>query len=457
MGGSVGVKGPRRKICRISVSLAAFEHTPQLESVRCLVYCICVLVYLRARQIYWNIFFLIKRRTKVIILHERWAFRSQFMDTTRRFGDANKLVSAVFSLAWKLQPSIIFIDEVDSFLGSRKNSDQDVNTSMKTEFMTMWDGFQTNERARVMVLAATNRPYEVDEAILRRLPRSFEIGLPTWEQRVDILKVILKDEAMEPGFFGPGLEAPVFKIAAATERYSGSDLKELCKSAAYGPIRDLLAAETRERNERRRTRRHDKASGSNGGELDRGRDNVDASFDSHLDEYFLDADDDFRSPENAAEGMVGGHHDQRRHVQRCITFADFIAVLSKGSTSAEAAAAYRHAEAERLLERDRRGRRAFRGGGGGDGGGGGGVGGSGRGGGSGSAAQAAADMQMAMSAMSAEQLQQLMSAFTGGSDGLGGGGGDGDSGNGPVLEVTPELLTQMLQQYMIIQQQNGGN
>ena len=59
---------------------------------------------------------------------------------------------------------------------------------MKTEFMTMWDGFQTNEHARVMVLAATNRPWEVDEAILRRLPRSFEVGLPTLEQRVDILK-----------------------------------------------------------------------------------------------------------------------------------------------------------------------------------------------------------------------------------------------------------------------------
>ena len=94
------------------------------------------------------------------------------------FGDANKLVAAVFSLAWKLQPSIIFIDEVDSFLGARKGSEHEASTSMKTEFMTMWDGFQTNENARVMVLAATNRPWEVDEAILRRLPRSFEVGWP---------------------------------------------------------------------------------------------------------------------------------------------------------------------------------------------------------------------------------------------------------------------------------------
>ena len=136
---------------------------------------------------------------------------------------------------------------VDSFLGARKNSEHEANTSMKTEFMTMWDGFQTNEHARVMVLAATNRPWEVDEAILRRLPRSFEVGLPALEQRVDILRVILKDEVMEAGFFGPKPDAPVFRIGAATERYSGSDLKELCKAAAYGPIRALLDAEAQER------------------------------------------------------------------------------------------------------------------------------------------------------------------------------------------------------------------
>ena len=88
---------------------------------------------------------------------------------------------------------------------------------------------------------------DVDEAILRRLPRSFEIGLPNIEQRVDILKVILKDEVLEDGFFGPGSDPPVRKIAKATESYSGSDLKELCKAAAMAPVRDLLANEARER------------------------------------------------------------------------------------------------------------------------------------------------------------------------------------------------------------------
>ena len=58
---------------------------------------------------------------------------------------ANHLaVAAVFSLAHKLQPAIIFIDEVDSFLGQRRSSDHEALTNMKTEFMALWDGFTTD-------------------------------------------------------------------------------------------------------------------------------------------------------------------------------------------------------------------------------------------------------------------------------------------------------------------------
>ncbi|CAI7873956.1 unnamed protein product, partial [Closterium sp. NIES-54] len=108
------------------------------------------------------------------------------------FGDAQKLVTAVFTLAHKLQPAIIFIDEVESFLGQRRNTEHEAVTSMKTEFMSLWDGFSTDDTARVMVLAATNRPWELDEAILRRLPRHFEIPLPDLAGRTSILEVILR-------------------------------------------------------------------------------------------------------------------------------------------------------------------------------------------------------------------------------------------------------------------------
>ncbi|KAK1366411.1 AAA domain-containing protein [Heracleum sosnowskyi] len=152
------------------------------------------------------------------------------------FGDAQKLVAAVFSLAHKLQPAIIFIDEVDSFLGQRRSSDHEALTNMKTEFMALWDGFTTDQNARVMVLAATNRPSELDEAILRRLPQAFEIGIPDRRGRVEILKVILKGEKVENSI-------DFDHIAGLCDGYTGSDLLELCKQAAYFPIRDLLNAE----------------------------------------------------------------------------------------------------------------------------------------------------------------------------------------------------------------------
>ncbi|KAM3192453.1 hypothetical protein ACQJBY_069588 [Aegilops geniculata] len=152
------------------------------------------------------------------------------------FGDAQKLVSAVFSLANKLQPAIIFIDEVDSFLGQRRNTDHEALTNMKTEFMSLWDGFTTDQNARVMVLAATNRPSELDEAILRRFTQIFEIGVPSCSERSKILEVILKGENIESNI-------DYDYIASLCEGFTGSDILELCKQAAFYPIREILNSE----------------------------------------------------------------------------------------------------------------------------------------------------------------------------------------------------------------------
>ena len=89
------------------------------------------------------------------------------------------------------------------------------------------------ENARVMVLAATNRPSELDEAILRRLPQAFEIGIPDRRERVEILKVVLKGEKVAD-------DINYDRIANLCEGYTGSDILELCKKAAYFPIRELL-------------------------------------------------------------------------------------------------------------------------------------------------------------------------------------------------------------------------
>lgn len=87
-----------------------------------------------------------------------------------------------------------------------------------------------------MVLAATNRPMDLDEAILRRFPRAFEIGMPNQSEIAMILKVILKDERVE--------DTIDYKhLSRMCEGFTGFDLTEICKQAAYFPLRDLLEEE----------------------------------------------------------------------------------------------------------------------------------------------------------------------------------------------------------------------
>lgn len=119
--------------------------------------------------------------------------------TDKWFGESQKLVHGLFSLAKKLQPTIIFIDEIDSFLRERKSQDHEATSMMKAEFMTLWDGMNTGD-SRVIILGATNRPNDIDKAILRRMPKRFAINLPTQEQRKKVLELILKKIRLELKF-----------------------------------------------------------------------------------------------------------------------------------------------------------------------------------------------------------------------------------------------------------------
>eukprot|EP01004_Peranema_trichophorum_P001550 NODE_118_length_3592_cov_50.752666_g100_i0.p1 GENE.NODE_118_length_3592_cov_50.752666_g100_i0~~NODE_118_length_3592_cov_50.752666_g100_i0.p1 ORF type:complete len:1162 (-),score=251.75 NODE_118_length_3592_cov_50.752666_g100_i0:106-3072(-) len=157
--------------------------------------------------------------------------------TSKWFGEAEKLVAAVFSLARKLAPSIIFIDEVDAMLGKR-SSDHEHETmrKLKNEFMSAWDGLKSQDYEQVMVLAATNRPGDLDDAVLRRMPRRILVDLPDVDNRKQILQVILKDEDLCPN-------VDFDALAQVTSNYSGSDLKQMCIAAAYRPVREYLRTE----------------------------------------------------------------------------------------------------------------------------------------------------------------------------------------------------------------------
>ncbi|THG99099.1 hypothetical protein EW026_g3195 [Hermanssonia centrifuga] len=109
--------------------------------------------------------------------------------TNKWYGESNKLVAGLFSLARKTQPSIVFIDEIDSFLRERTKGDHEVTGMMKAEFMTLWDGLLSSTD-RILVLGATNRPNDIDSAILRRMPKRFSVGLPDLDQRLKILTLV---------------------------------------------------------------------------------------------------------------------------------------------------------------------------------------------------------------------------------------------------------------------------
>ncbi|KAM1981605.1 hypothetical protein ACFX15_038080 [Malus domestica] len=160
--------------------------------------------------------------------------------TSKWFGEGEKYVKAVFSLASKIAPSVVFVDEVDSMLGRRENpGEHEAMRKMKNEFMVNWDGLRTKETERVLVLAATNRPFDLDEAVIRRLPRRLMVNLPDAPNRAKILKVILAKEDLSPTI---DFDA----IASTTDGYSGSDLKNLCVTAAHRPIKEILEKEKKE-------------------------------------------------------------------------------------------------------------------------------------------------------------------------------------------------------------------
>ncbi|KAL8215895.1 hypothetical protein R6Q57_022732, partial [Mikania cordata] len=157
--------------------------------------------------------------------------------TSKWFGEGEKYVKAVFTLASKISPSVVFVDEVDSMLGRRENpGEHEAMRKMKNEFMMNWDGLRTKDTERVLVLAATNRPFDLDEAVIRRLPRRLMVNLPDAPNRAKILKVILAKEDLSPDM---DLDA----VANMTEGYSGSDLKNLCVTAAHRPIREIIEKE----------------------------------------------------------------------------------------------------------------------------------------------------------------------------------------------------------------------
>ena len=153
--------------------------------------------------------------------------------TSKYLGESEKLVRALFELAFEKNPSVVFIDEIESILSKRKEDENEAMKRLKTEFLIQFDGVGSSQDARVLIIGATNRPFDLDPAVVRRLPKRVYIGPFNKDERKFFIKEIISqnDNTITDEQYG--------KIAELCNNYSNSDLKELCREAAYEPLREI--------------------------------------------------------------------------------------------------------------------------------------------------------------------------------------------------------------------------
>ncbi|XP_046737550.1 fidgetin-like protein 1 isoform X2 [Diprion similis] len=148
-------------------------------------------------------------------------------------GEGEKMVRALFAVARVYQPSVVFIDEIDSLLTQRSETEHESSRRIKTEFLVQLDGAATAEEDRILVIGATNRPQELDEAARRRLVKRLYVPLPEFGARSQIIKNLLHSERHNLTL------DDISEIARLSEGYSGADMTNLCKEASMGPIRSI--------------------------------------------------------------------------------------------------------------------------------------------------------------------------------------------------------------------------
>lgn len=166
--------------------------------------------------------------------------------TSKFLGESEKLVRALFLLAKKLSPSIIFVDEIDSLLSARSDNENESSRRIKTEFLIQWNDLShaavgstknnknsTEPQPRVLVLAATNLPWNIDEAARRRFVRRQYIPLPEATTRRAQFQKMLAHQNNNIS------EEELEELVKITEGFSGSDITALTKDAAMNPLREL--------------------------------------------------------------------------------------------------------------------------------------------------------------------------------------------------------------------------
>jgi ATP-dependent 26S proteasome regulatory subunit len=158
--------------------------------------------------------------------------------TSKWMGEAEKMVRGLFQVARELAPSLIFLDEVDALLGSRKSDgEHEASRRLKTEFMVQLEGIGTKAADSghyVLLIACTNCPWDVDAAVLRRFPRRILVPLPDTEARRALLKHLLEKAGKHSL-----TSQQIGTLVKRTEGFSCSDIVAIASEASFGPLRSL--------------------------------------------------------------------------------------------------------------------------------------------------------------------------------------------------------------------------
>lgn len=160
--------------------------------------------------------------------------------TSKWMGDAEKMVRKLFQVAHELAPSILFLDEMDALLSSRKSDggEHEASRRLKTEFMVQMDGITMNDDEGIgrhlLLIACTNCPWDVDSAVLRRFPRRIHVPLPDSEARRALIEYLLKKAGKHSL-----MTRQISTLVDRTVGFTCSDIASIASEAAFGPLRSL--------------------------------------------------------------------------------------------------------------------------------------------------------------------------------------------------------------------------